>query len=386
VLPAFAAHLGAPNVVIGAIPGLMTLGWLLPSAFVAGHTQTLGRKLPFILRYTVWERAPFLVLALVALFVAIPAPRLALTLTLGLLLLATTVGGMLMPAWMDVVGRLVPTTLRGRFFAAANLLGSVGGLLASLATAYLLDVLTPPGSFGVCFLAGAGCLAIAYLVMTRIREPAGGDPVPPVPLATYLRSIPGLVRRDPDLGRYLAARAVSILGAMAPAFYTVFALRSHGAVDWHVGLFTGLLLSGQIVGTLVLGWLADRAGHRAALLVGMAAAVVSNALAVAAPALATFSVAFVLTGINMAAVNISARTVLLEFAPTVAERPIYVGLGNTALAPVSLGAPVLAGLLADAAGFRVAFATAAGLGVIGLGLLAGVRDPRRRADGAATRA
>ena len=32
ILPAFAAWLGAPNVVIGAIPAVMTLGWFLPSA------------------------------------------------------------------------------------------------------------------------------------------------------------------------------------------------------------------------------------------------------------------------------------------------------------------------------------------------------------------
>jgi hypothetical protein len=32
ILPAFAAWLGAPNVVIGAIPAVMTMGWFLSSA------------------------------------------------------------------------------------------------------------------------------------------------------------------------------------------------------------------------------------------------------------------------------------------------------------------------------------------------------------------
>src|SRR5215475_9519158 len=63
ILPAFAEHLGAPNLVIGAIPAVATLGWLLPPLFAAGHTESLGRKLPFVLRYTVWERAPYLALA-----------------------------------------------------------------------------------------------------------------------------------------------------------------------------------------------------------------------------------------------------------------------------------------------------------------------------------
>jgi hypothetical protein len=63
ILPAFATHLGASNLVIGAIPALMTLGWFLPSLLAAHHTRTLPRKLPFVLRYTGAERVPFLILA-----------------------------------------------------------------------------------------------------------------------------------------------------------------------------------------------------------------------------------------------------------------------------------------------------------------------------------
>ena len=121
ILPAFAAYLGAPNVVIGAIPAVMTLGWFLPSLFTAGHTETLARKLPFVLRYSVWERVPFAVLSLAAFFLADRAPALTLALMLLMLLVITGVGGVLMPAWMDIIGRLIPVTTRGRFFAFANL-------------------------------------------------------------------------------------------------------------------------------------------------------------------------------------------------------------------------------------------------------------------------
>jgi len=378
VLPAFALHLGAPNVAIGAIPAVMTVGWLLPSLFVAGHTETLPRKLPFVLRYTVWERVPFLALALVAFFVAGPAPRLALGLTLALLLVMTGVGGTLMPAWMDVVGRAIPTTLRGRFFGAAHLVASLGGLLAGGATAWVLAAVAPPAGFGVCFLITTGFLGLSYLALTRAREPAGGSTSPPVPLRLYLGRIPGILRRDRDLAWYLVARTLGILGTMGTAFYTVYALRVHGAAEWHVGLFTALLQTGQLAGTVVLGWLADRMGHRMALFVGLGAAVAGASLAVLAPAVGPFSLVFPLTGINMAAINISARTVLLEFAPAVAERPTYLGLGNTALAPVSFGAPLLAGLMVDAVGFSPTFAVSAGFGVAGLVLLTRVREPRAR--------
>src|SRR5262249_60100030 len=113
ILPAFAAHLGASNLIIGAIPALMTLGWNLPSLFAAGYTESLAHKLPFVLRYTIWERLPFLVLAAVAFFVAGPTPGLALVLMLTMLLVMTGAGGLLMPAWMDIVARPVPVGPRG---------------------------------------------------------------------------------------------------------------------------------------------------------------------------------------------------------------------------------------------------------------------------------
>src|SRR5205807_4614761 len=60
VLPAFAASLGASTVLIGAIPAVMTVGWFLPPLFAAAHTERLPRKLPFVLKWTGWERVPFL--------------------------------------------------------------------------------------------------------------------------------------------------------------------------------------------------------------------------------------------------------------------------------------------------------------------------------------
>jgi len=70
ILPAFASSLGAPSALIGAIPAVMTLGWFLPSLFTAGHIETLPRKLPFVLRWTLLERVPWVALAAAVYFLA----------------------------------------------------------------------------------------------------------------------------------------------------------------------------------------------------------------------------------------------------------------------------------------------------------------------------
>ncbi|HSE03785.1 MAG TPA: MFS transporter [Methylomirabilota bacterium] len=378
VLPAFAAHLGASNIVIGAIPALMTLGWYLPSLFAAGYTESLSRKLPFVLRYTVWERLPFLALAAVAFFLARTAPGLSLGLMLGMLLLITSAGGVLMPAWMDIVARTVPVSLRGRFFAVSSLVGSAGGLLGSILTAWVLARLPAPDGYGVCFLLAALCMGLSYVALTRVREPrvAVVDVAPP--LRDYLLRVGRVLRADRNLTWFLAARGLVFIGTMACGFYTVYALRHFAAPDWAVGVFTAGLLAGQMIGNAVLGALADRTGHLKPLAIGSIALVLANLGALAVPSIELFIGVFVMQGVHLAAVNVSGLNVLLEFAPTSAARPTYVGLGTTLLTPVACGAPLVAGLLADAFGFPAVFVTAAAGALAGLGLLVGrVREPRR---------
>ncbi len=382
ILPAFAAHLGASNVLIGAIPALMTLGWNLPSLFAAGHTESLPRKLPFVLRYTIWERLPFLLLAAVAFFVAPAAPALALLLTLAMLLVITSAGGLLMPAWMDIVGRAVPTRLRGRFFAVSSLLGGLGGVVGSVTTAWVLARVPPPRGYGVCFVLSALFMALSYVALARVREPRAPAVQAAAPLRTYLRRAGRVLREDRNLAWYLLARGLAFVGTMGSAFYAVYALRRFDAPDWSVGLFTTALLVGQMGGNLALGALADRSGHVASLAIGMGALVGANVLALSLSSLEVFALVFLLQGIQLAAVNVSGLNVLLEFAPGPGARPTYVGLGTTLTTPVAFGAPLLAGLMADVLGFAAVF-LAAGLGALASTavLLGRVQEPRRRPFG-----
>src|SRR2546428_2725533 len=165
VLPAFAAWLGAPNVVIGAIPAVMTVGWFLPCLFAAPYTEGLARKLPFLVRWTLWERVPFLVLAAAAYWMAERAPGATLAVLLGMLLAVTGVGGLLMPAWMDLIGRAIPVKMRGRFFAVSSVPASVARLGASAVAAGLLAANRPAVSYALRFPCGPRGLFVSFIAV-----------------------------------------------------------------------------------------------------------------------------------------------------------------------------------------------------------------------------
>ena len=377
VLPAFAASLGASTVLIGAIPAVMTIGWFLPPLFTAAHTERLARKLPFVMRWTGWERVPFLVLALIAFFLADRAPELSMWLVLAMLLVMTAVGGLLMPAWMDVVARALPTRIRGRFFGLASLAGTAGGLAGSALTSWVLGTLRPSAAYGVCFLAATVFVGLSWIALAVVREPPAVSAPAEADFWTHLGSVPALLRHDTNFTWYLLARVLTFGGVVGSGFFTVYALRVLRAPEADVGMFTALFLAGQMAGQVVLGWIADRAGHRLVLVIAAGMAMAMNLVALAAGSLSFFAGVFALNGIFSAAIQVSAVNVLIEFAPTLRQNPTYLGIERTFLAPFGFVLPLVGGWLIDAIGYAFVFWVSAICSVASaVVLLRLVRDPR----------
>ena len=380
ILPAFAASLGASTVQIGAIPAVMTVGWFLPPLFAAAHTERLAFKLPFVLKWTGWERVPFLGMALLAFFLADRAPGLSIWLMLGMLLFMTTVGGMLMPAWTDLVARALPNRLRGRFFGLASLAGTLGGLVGSALTAWVLRTFPSSTAYGTCFLIATVFVSVSWIALMLVREPPAAAAPAQTDFWTHLSGVPALLRRDPNFSRYLLARMLSFGGVISTGFFTVYALRVLQAPAADVGLFTALMLAGQCTGQLALGWVGDHAGHRRVMVIGACAATLMNVVAAGSGSLSTFSVVFALNGFFNAAIQVSAVNVLFEFAPTPQQNPTYVGIERTFLAPFGFALPLAGGLLIDAVGYPPVFAVGAACSLAcATVLLLLVHDPRARA-------
>jgi MFS family permease len=379
VLPAFAASLGASTVLIGAIPAVMTVGWFLPPLFAAAHTERMPNRLPFVLRWTGWERLPFLVVTILAFFVADRAPVLSMWLLLAMLLLMTSFGGMLMPAWTDLVARTLPARLRGRFFGLANLGGTVGGLAGSVLTTWVLATLPPSTAYGICFLAATVFVGLSWVALMLVREPPSAIAPAHADFWTHLGRVPALLRQNVNFSWYLASRVLIFGAVVGSGFFTVYALRVLRAPAADVGLFTALMLAGQMTGQLVLGWAADRAGHRLVLVIAACVATLMNLVSLGAGSLAVFAAVFALNGFFNAAIQVSSVNVLFEFAPTPQQNPTYVGIERTLLAPFGFALPLVGGLLVEEIGYAFVFAASTAFSVASVAVLLGfVRDPRSR--------
>lgn len=358
VIPLFMNTLTDSALLIGLISAIHSVGWQLPQLFTARRVASLHRFKPMVLLMTINERLPFLGLALIAWFVAALGRELALILTITLLVWQGLGGGFTATAWQSMIGKIIPVHRRGTFFglqsAAANLLASGGAIIAGL----ILQRLPSPLDFALCFGLASIAMLISWLFLAQTREPAREPEAAPATQRDFRQQLGTILRRDVNFRWFLVVRIIAQLGLMATAFFTVYAVRRFSMSDQTAGVLTALYLIAQTLANPIMGWLGDRLGHRLMLELGSLVALIAATGAWLAPSLIWFYLIFVCAGIANVAFWTTSIAMTLEFG-TITERPAYIGLANTLVAPATLIAPLIGGWLADHAGYNITFMVAA---------------------------
>lgn len=363
VIPLFIANFTDSAAWIGLVPAIDAVGWQFPQLLTARWVSRMNRFKPFVLFMTVQERLPFLGLALLAWYSPNIDNRLTLTLAFSLLIWQGVGGGLTANAWQNFIGKIIPFNLRATFFgaqsAAANLLGGVGAILAG----FLLERLAFPINFMICFLLASGMMVISWVFLSLSREP--NHPVVPDPdnQKVFWQKVLVIVRQDRPFRWFIISRILFQFATMAAAFYTVYAVKVLGMGEVAAGVMTSILFIVQVVSNMAFGWLADRKGRLPVLMAGALCSVIAAGAAWLAPNYNWFFGIMIFAGMASSVFWTIGIAVSLEFG-TEQERPTYVGLANTLIAPSAILAPLLGGWLADWVNYRLTFLVSALFGLL----------------------
>jgi MFS family permease len=381
VMPLFVHHLTASNLALGLIATVRAIGGSLPPILAARLTERLPRKKPFLLVMTTFERLPYLLLAIATPLLAVQNPTLLLWLFFLFIGTATWFGGVGLPAWLDLLARMLPDDWRGRFFGYASAVGGLMGIVGAGVAALILEHFSWPGNFSICFFCTSGCLVVSYCFIAVGREPAPATKVARrVAAGEYWRKLPGLIRADRNFAQYLLATLLISAASMAVSFYIIDAKRVLHLADATAGIYAVVLVAAATLGSIGWGFLGDRIGHKRVVEGGTLCTALAALLAMlvhgAGLGAVGYGLVFVLAGLATSGIQLAALTFVVDFAPA-AQRPTYVGLANLANVPFTAGAPLVGGLIADRAGYPLVFALTLGLALAGLLIVYfRVLDPR----------
>jgi MFS family permease len=374
VLPLFVSNLTDSAILIGLIPAIHVVGWQLPQLFTARWVSQQKRYKPMVMFFTIQERLPFVGLAVIAWFIPSIGPKIALVLTFMFLVWQGFGGGFTATAWQSMIAKIIPSDRWGVFFgfqsSASNLFASVGAVIAGV----VLEANEPTSGFAMCFLFAVGAFIISYMAISLTRE----EETPPITNGVerkgFWKDLRSILRRDVNFRWFVVVRIFAQLGTVGFAFYTVYVVRFYGVEELTAGILTGVLLLVETLVNPIMGWLGDHWSHRGVMAIGMVSAAVSAGVAMWAPSVGWFYLAYTLAGISYVAVWTIAMAMTLEFGKE-NEKPSYIGLANTLVAPTAFIIPLFAGWLADSIGYHATFlATSVGAIAAVLVLCFGLRD------------
>lgn len=377
IIPLFVSQMTDSAILIGLIPAIHAVGWQLPQLFTANRVARLRRYKPMVMLMTIHERLPFIGLALAAWLLPVWGAGIILPFTFLLLIWQGLGSGFTANPWQSMIAKIIPAETRGSFFGLQAAVANITISGASVAAGYLLDLFESPLDYVLCFSLASLAYLLSMAVLALTREPPDEEKVIPEQETPVFAGMLAILRRDQNFAAFMLVRVLYQFATMGFAFYIVYGLRRFGMDTVTAGYLTAALTLTQTIANAGMGWLGDRLGHRAMLIVGMAAVVVSSLLAWGAPAIHWLYPVVIASALANVAYWTIGMAMTVQFG-TEAERPVYIGMANTLVAPFTILAPILGGWIADSFGYPTTFLISAlGGVVVTLLMIFLVRDPRQ---------
>lgn len=385
VLPAFAATLTDSKVLIGAVSAIWAGGWLLPQMFAAPFVSQRARKYPIMMIGQAIGRPIIPLFAVWVLAGGTRWPGLTLfflLVSLGWFVITDSIVAL---AWFDLLGKSIAAHTRGRLVGLAQV---TTGVLAIGAGALIQHLLGPNGpgyplNYGIIFALGAGAFLISFAAcFFNVEPPEAVDAERPT-LRGYLPQLARLLRRDRVFSHVTVARLLTGAGALATAFYVVYATDILHLPAASIGFFAGASTIGGAVAAVGLGVVADRAGSHRVIQIAAAleclvplVALLCHLRVFGGATNVVYPILYVLLGAFEASIMLGFFNFVLEIAPP-GQRPIYIGLTNT-ISGLLVFMPLVGGWLLQNTSYPVLFALTAAVTLAGV--LVALRLPNPRAN------
>jgi hypothetical protein len=337
--------LGAPAFMTGLLVPIREAGALLPQLVIAAGIRAMPVRKWIWAAGSVVQGLAAIGMAAAASFLDGAAAGWALVGLLAVLALARSACSI---AHKDVLGKTVSKSTRGTVTGTAATVSAI--LLLSFGT--MLGTGLLERSIGVIAVAlcVAGLLWIgSALLFASLTEQPGATEGGGNPLAVAIAQF-GLLRQDPQLGRFIAIRGLLLATTLAPPFLLAMGGRVSGMQAVGLGSFVVAAALATISSSYVWGRLADVSSRRVMIIagglgaVGLAIAAAVGAglgeplgLGVSSP-LALPALVFVLT-IAEQGIRLGRTTHLVDMANPV-RRASYTALSNTITGVLMLGAGV----------------------------------------------
>ncbi len=323
VLPAFVKELGGQANLIALMPVLLPAMFSMLGIFAAPFIERMHHFKTFVILFGLMQRLPYLIAGLVMLF----APQSAGAI-LYIVVLTPVVSGLIgsvgVPAWMEMVTRMIPEHLRASGWAIRYVIQGVFGLSAGFIIHWILT--HHPGAIGyawlhlICF----GFLVLSWLSQVFMIETDTTRPTKALQSSykNYLRELPLLLRDHPSLIKLIFARFTGMGYLMLVSFMSIYALKVSGRPNADIGHLVTANMIGALCGNVFAGWWGNRHGGRAIMVLSRFMGLALCVALLFVQSFEGFLIAFFVWGFGLFVDRVGDLTLSAELCP-LERRPVY---------------------------------------------------------------
>lgn len=376
-LPAYIFMLSGSSAIVGLAQSLQQAGQIVSPIIGANLVEHRKRVLPAAVLMGTLMRLPILGMALAAWFLEKPA---VLWVTIILLALLGLFQGAQRVVFQLLLAKVIPISRRGRLQAYRNITGGViAAVVSYFAGRYIIEHEVLGNGYATTFLM-VFILTSLGLTLLRLlmKEPDPPSLRPRTKLRERLRDFKGLIAGDKDYRNFLIAQALTVAGRMAAPFYILHAGQVVELSGATLGLFTLAFLGADTASNLAWGYLGDKSGFRSNFVAALVISIGAIGVFLFGHSQAMYVLAFAGLGAANAGYMMAAQTLILEFGHR-HDVAMRLGISATVEGLLSAVGPLIAGLIAAAAGYPLVFSIAITLQTAALAtVLFGVKEPRGR--------
>lgn len=355
VLPSLIVKAGGGTVAIGLLTAIMVGTPIIGQLLFASYLHTKSRKKGFLLLGIGLRVAALVLVSALLLSAELALSKNLIPLVFALMFVFSLSGTFAGVSYTDILGKSLAPELRSQFFVRRQVLTSIAFLISAPLSRWVLGNFGYPHNYAWMFGLAAGLLFVAAFGFLAIDEPEVQPSSDAHSFFEVLREIPGHLRNNPQLSRYILLVNLTGFGLTLMPFYVAYASQHYGLTGEQVGTYLMVQIAGMILSNVLWSKLIRSFGFRgvvrACILCGASLPIL--VLALSGMPLPIFLSVFFLMGVAISARKIAFDGLLLEIT-TNTNRALHKGIiGATSLTTALF--PLLAGGLILKVGYTPVF-------------------------------
>ena len=338
ILPLMVHHFSQSNFLVGLYASLLRGGAIVIQLYASFHAQSYKRVIPYLRKVFFFRFLSWFSIGVAIYLFGENYPTLTVALIgVGLFFFSFTAGfGAIY--FKELQAKLFSKEYRGKTMANRSIAGSIASIISGGVTGYVLSSYEAPLNYAYLFLVSSIIMAIGFIIFSTINEPPKEKiSKKEKSFKEFIKNATLILKRDKRLKLQTLAIFLSFGYLIAMPFVILKANSSFTLTGWMLGGFISVQMVGSIIGSFFL-W-RKISNYELMLQLALAIMIVAFLIAIFTNSLYGYFIIFLLFGVAIDGLSISAMNLVIEIAPE-DKRPIYTAL-QTNLSSIGLFFPIL---------------------------------------------